>query len=1296
MASAKSGVHVLKLKHIGVLQQLQDGDKFVKWDEDSSSGMPVTLKVDPQGFYLYWRHNSDNNAEVEILDITTIRDTRKDKYAKVPKSGQDKMDVTKYLFMDPKMTLKGGTSDHLEQKSFTVVHGPNFVDVSCCNFVAQKPETAKLWADELLKMAYNLMAINSSPIIFLKKAFTKLQLTADRQNKIAVKNIVKAFARHGDDKKRVENALETVGLPSGKNDSVNLEKFSWDAFINFYHTLTNRVEVEKVFCELTEQPYNVIKKGGNKPRGMTVEQLVRFLNEEQRDPRLNEILYPYADAAKAKEVIRDFEMVKENIAKNVLGCEGFLRYLMSDENVVMSMEKVDQYADMDQPLSHYFINSSHNTYLIGHQLTGRSSVEMYRQCLLAGCRCVELDFWNGRTEEPVIVHGYTLVPEISAKEVIECIAESAFKTSEWPVILSFENHCNPRQQAKIASYCREFFGDMLLDSPLDQYTLESGAPLPPPSALRRKIIIKNKKKHRTHHHHHKKPTQGESQFHVDLGHSGEARPAEMQGNGEIPRPPLEKEGSRESSEEENEVANAFPHLVARQIGEIPDGGPDEDVSSSSEDEDGPLTPEEVRRENTNTTNVEAEEEAGAEISALVNYVQPVHFHSFEISEKRNRSYEMSSFVETHASNLLKESPMEFVNYNKRQLSRVYPRGTRVDSSNFLPHQFWNAGCQLVALNYQTLDLAMQLNLGIFEYNNRSGYLLKPDFMRRPDRKFDPFAESTVDGIIAGTVSVKVISGQFLSDKRSGCYVEVEMYGLPADTVRKRFRTKTVPNNCLNPVWDEEPFVFKKVVLPELATIRIVAYEEGGRASLGNRVLPIVGLRPGYKHITLRNEAGQPLGLSTLFVHVKVGDYVPHGLSDFAEALVNPIKYQSEQEKRAQQLAIFQDDEETDQDGTEGEAPHTPVRKSEPSAGHGSGGGGPPAGGDEGTSKASKRYNGEVPDTTTTTSESTPVKTHRQDSISTKSHLTIRTSEDKPEREKESSHHFLETSKHVIEAESLEKLLNYKSVKEKKVELEKNLEKLRKKLEKDQQNLIQQHEKKRSQLQKSYSKLVKKISTKGIIVRGGFRGSSLGAREPPSPPTNLLRNWTLRGREPSGPVKKEGSQELSTMQEELEEKLQEQDKAHQRSLNEIMQSQLIAEKKLQEKYHELIFTALDKAMRMSQAAQVKTLQALHDKQVEDIKRRAEEQHREKRKGLGKTTTDKEELSRKKREISKQIVAEGIQERQKLTDVHDKKKTELEKQHEEVRNQFEEEKQRARDSIESDYEERMAKLEESVSS
>lgn len=54
-------------------------------------------------------------------------------------------------------------------------------------------------------------------------------------------------------------------------------------------------------------------------------------------------------------------------------------------------------------------------------------------------------------------------------QVIEAIAESAFKTSDYPVVLSFENHCNPRQQAKIAQYCRDYFGDMLLDVPLESH-----------------------------------------------------------------------------------------------------------------------------------------------------------------------------------------------------------------------------------------------------------------------------------------------------------------------------------------------------------------------------------------------------------------------------------------------------------------------------------------------------------------------------------------------------------------------------------------------------------------------------------------------------------------------------------------------------------------------------------------------------------------------------------------------------------------------------------------------------------
>lgn len=53
------------------------------------------------------------------------------------------------------------------------------------------------------------------------------------------------------------------------------------------------------------------------------------------------------------------------------------------------------------------------------------------------------------------------------------------------------------------------------------------------------------------------------------------------------------------------------------------------------------------------------------------------------------------------------------------------------------------------------DLAMQINMGMYEYNGKSGYRLKPEFMRRPDKHFDPFTEGIVDGIVANTLSVKV-------------------------------------------------------------------------------------------------------------------------------------------------------------------------------------------------------------------------------------------------------------------------------------------------------------------------------------------------------------------------------------------------------------------------------------------------------------------------------------------------------------------------------------------------------------
>ncbi|KAJ1301530.1 hypothetical protein OPQ81_008778 [Rhizoctonia solani] len=164
----------------------------------------------------------------------------------------------------------------------------------------------------------------------------------------------------------------------------------------------------------------------------------------------------------------------------------FIAYLTSAANDPIEVISEDE----TRPLNEYYISSSHNTYLVGHQLYGASTVDGYRNVLMRGCRSVEIDVWDGEHGEPAVFHGYTLTKEVPFRDVCRAIKENAFAASELPVIISLEVHASNAQQEKIVSIMKEELADYLVTERLSQHIEDKV--LPSPDSLRRRLLVKVK------------------------------------------------------------------------------------------------------------------------------------------------------------------------------------------------------------------------------------------------------------------------------------------------------------------------------------------------------------------------------------------------------------------------------------------------------------------------------------------------------------------------------------------------------------------------------------------------------------------------------------------------------------------------------------------------------------------------------------------------------------------------------------------------------------------------------------
>nr|XP_014126545.1 1-phosphatidylinositol 4,5-bisphosphate phosphodiesterase eta-2 isoform X2 [Zonotrichia albicollis] len=849
------------------MSSMQAGTQMIKL-RGGSKGLVRFYYLDDHRSCIRWRPSRKN--EKAKISIDSIQEVCEGKQSEIFQRYADGS-------FDPNCCFSIYYGDHMES----------------LDLVSSSAEEARTW---ITGLKYLMAGISD------EDSLSKRQRTRDQW----LKQTFDEADKNGDGSLSISEVLQlmhklNVNLPRQKVKQMfkeadtddNQGTLDFEEFCAFYKMMSTRRDL-----------YLLMLTYSNHKDYLDTDDLKRFLETEQKMTNVTK--------EHCLEIISKFEPCPENKKEGALGIDGFTNYMRSPSGDIFNPEHYQVNQDMSYPLSHYFITSSHNTYLMGDQLMSQSRVDMYAWVLQSGCRCVEVDCWDGPDGEPIVHHGYTLTSKILFKDVIETINKYAFIKNEYPVILSIENHCSIVQQKKMAQYLTEILGDKL---DLSSVHNDDSTKLPSPASLKGKILVKGKKlpANISEDAEEGEVSDEDSADEIDddcklmngdasanrkrveniakkkldsLIKESKIRDCEDPNNFTVSTLPssgkagLKSDSKKSKLEDDAESGEDFSaskrhsrSLMGSFSKRKKKGSKLKKASSLEEGEDDSDSQGNLARSSVHYSRVSRQKKTmklSRALSDLVKYTKSVGIH--DVETEISSSWQVSSFSETKAHQILQQKPAQYLRFNQHQLSRIYPSSYRVDSSNYNPQPFWNAGCQLVALNYQSEGRMLQLNRAKFSANGNCGYVLKPNCMCQG--VFNPNSEDPLPGQLKKQLVLRIISGQQLPKPRDSMlgdrgeiidpFVEVEVIGLPVDCFKEQ--TRVVDDNGFNPMW-EETLVFT-VHMPEIALIRFLVWDHDpiGRDFIGQRTIAFSSMMPGYRHVYLEG-----IEEASIFVHVAIND-----------------------------------------------------------------------------------------------------------------------------------------------------------------------------------------------------------------------------------------------------------------------------------------------------------------------------------------------------------------------------------------------------------------------------------------